>query len=72
MPPLEENIFLRPIFLPICLRDDPPVRQARPGDLYCPEAQTGAVAWTFHGAPACRPNRRQLGKVRLTVNAAFR
>jgi outer membrane protein assembly factor BamB len=35
------------------------------GYLYCLDAQTGAVAWKFRGAPAGRPDRRQLGNGHL-------
>ena len=35
------------------------------GYLYCLDAQTGAVRWKFRGAPADRPDRRQLGNGHL-------
>ncbi len=35
------------------------------GYLYCLDAQTGAVAWKFRGAPTDRPDRRQLGNGHL-------
>jgi outer membrane protein assembly factor BamB len=35
------------------------------GYLYCLDAHTGAVVWKFRGAPADRPDRRQLGNGHL-------
>jgi outer membrane protein assembly factor BamB len=35
------------------------------GYLYCLDAQTGALVWKFRGAPAGRPDRRQLGNEHL-------
>ena len=35
------------------------------GQLYCLDAQTGALVWKFRGAPADRPERRQLGNEHL-------
>ncbi|MGA2621124.1 MAG: PQQ-binding-like beta-propeller repeat protein [Thermoguttaceae bacterium] len=35
------------------------------GHLYCLDAKTGAVVWKFRGAPADRPDRRQLGNEHL-------
>jgi outer membrane protein assembly factor BamB len=35
------------------------------GYLYCLDARTGAVVWKFRGAPADRPDRRQLGNEHL-------
>jgi outer membrane protein assembly factor BamB len=35
------------------------------GYLYCLDAQTGAMVWKFRGAPADRPDRRQLGNEHL-------
>jgi len=35
------------------------------GYLYCLDAQTGSAVWKFRGAPADRPDRRQLGNEHL-------